>query len=146
MNIFSPILAALVVFWSGIDIYAHLPYESATRIEVVELREFEFRADSFFGERTDSHFKEVPAGQKYLKWSEEAVNRVNSVLPIGASVPSIKIRLIFKAQIMDLTGVKRLTPISLIESYQEPKTNSIRLGMLELAEDKESFQLTVAHE
>ncbi len=67
-------------------------------------------------------------------------------MPNDAIVPVVKIKLIFEAHISDNKGKKQLIPISIIESYQEPKTTSMRLGMAELKDDRDSFQLVVAHE
>jgi hypothetical protein len=119
---------------------------SQTRLEVTELIDMRFQGDSFFSEKLNLMFFEAPASPKYVSWAEEAVNRVNLLLPSTGYVPRVKIRLIFEAKIIASNGIERRTPISMIESYQEPKTNSIRIGMHELLEDKESFQLTIAHE
>jgi hypothetical protein len=122
------------------------PTLSRTRIEVAELKNMRFQSDSFFGEKQNLTFLETPAASKYVLWAEEAVRRVNLLLPSTAHVPYVKIKLVFEATVISSKGVERLTPISMIESYQEPKTNSIRIGMRELSNDKESFLLTIANE
>lgn len=120
--------------------------KSSTIVEVVELKNMSFSADSFFEERRNLSSDEVLASEPFVTWTNEAIQRVNDFLDSDAHVPAVKIKLIFAAKITDSKGKERLTPISMIESYQEPLTNSIRIGMKELAHDKESFQLTIAHE
>lgn len=120
--------------------------EEKPQVQVVEIKNLKFTAESFFSEKKDLEFQEIPADNKYQEWAEEAIHKVNELLPKDAIVPVVKIKLIFEALITNSNGKKKLTPISIIESYQEPKTNSMRLGMAELKDDKKSFQLTVAHE
>lgn len=118
----------------------------ATTIEVVEIKDLRFTADSFFDERKDLSFTEAKANQKFEEWTQDAIEKVNSLIGPQNQVPKIKVKLIFNALITSTRGQTRLTPISIIDSYQEPKTNSIRLGMEELKDDEVSFKLTVAHE
>ena len=122
-----------------------LKNERETRLEVVEIRNLKFEAESFFGERKNQSFLESSASEKYTDWAEEAIKPVNGLLPPEAILEHVKIKLIFEASIVSRGNTTRV-PISMIESYQEPKSNSIRLGMHELKDDKKSFQLTLAHE
>lgn len=122
------------------------PTGSSTRLEVVELKDYRFKADSFFDERKDLTFQEVSANPKYMQWATEAIDRVNQLVSPDDRVPQVHLKLIFNAEVESKNGKISHIPISIIESYQEPKTNSIRLGMEELKDSKKSFQLTVAHE
>lgn len=117
-----------------------------TEVKVVEFIDLSFKADSFFDERTNLSYKEAAVDPIFKTWAEEAVIKVNELLPLDAILPQVKIKLIFQAKIESSNGKVILIPISIIDSYQEPKTKSIRLGMTELKNDKLSFQLTVAHE
>ncbi len=120
---------------------------SKTSIEVVELRNYSFKADTFFEERENLTFQEVPADPKYAIWTKEAIEKVNGLITVDDQLPHLKIKLIFEATITSKSGKKQQhVPISIIESYQEPKTDSIRLGMLELKDNKQTFLCTVAHE
>ena len=117
-----------------------------TEVKVVEITDLNFKADSFFEERINLSFHEAEVDPIFQIWAEEAIINVNELLPSDAILPQVKIKLIFQAKIESSNGKVILTPISIIDSYQEPKTKSIRLGMTELKNDKLSFQLTVAHE
>lgn len=117
----------------------------ATEVDVVEMKDYTFSGDSFFDQRKDESFTEQAAPEKFVDWATEAIGKVNKFLPKEAEVARVKIKLVFFATIKSSKQNLKV-PISNIESYQEPKTNSIRLGMLELQDNKESFQLTVAHE
>lgn len=123
-----------------------LPESPKVKLEVVEISNYKFSANSFFDEKKDVSFDEKPADRKYFTWAEEAIHRVDDLLPSADRLPQVKIKLIFTASIQTKSALFPNVPISIIESYQEPKTHSIRLGMLELKDSKESFQLTVAHE
>ena len=117
-----------------------------SKLEVVEISDYKFSANSFLDEKKDVSFIEKPADAKYFLWAEEAIQRVDKFLPPSDRLPHLKLKLIFTASIQTKMALLQNVPISIIESYQEPKTLSIRLGMLELKDSKESFQLTVAHE
>jgi hypothetical protein len=120
--------------------------ESLTSVEVVELVNYAFTADCFFADRKNLSFSEQPADPTFVQWAEEAISKVNRFLPQDARVPVVKLKLIFEADIKTHRGQVKNVPISIIESYQEPKNMSIRLGMLELKNSKLSFQQTVSHE
>lgn len=115
-------------------------------VEVIQISNYKFEADSFFEERKNISFNETAADQIFINWSIEAIDKVNDIIPLEYQLAQVKIKLVQEAEIKSQDGKIKLTPISIIESYQEPKTNSIRLGMLEIKNDKKSFQLTVAHE
>lgn len=119
---------------------------SRPKLEVVEISNYHFTADSFFDEKKEVSFDEKPADPKFFNWAEESIQRVDELLPPSDRLPHVKLKLIFSASIQTKKALLPNVPISIIESYQEPKTHSIRLGMLELKDSKESFQLTVAHE
>ncbi len=120
--------------------------EAYTKVEVVELTTYSFTSDSFFDERKNLSFIERPAEEKFVRWAAEAIAKVNRLIPSENRVPKVKLKLIFSANIKTRRALLKDVPISIIESYQEPKTNSIRLGMLELKDSQLSFQQTVAHE
>ena len=141
MNSFNLCFKCLLLIFLNVSVSL-----AKTEVNVVEIKNLKFKADSFFDDRAEMSSQEIPVSGKYLLWSEEAISQVNNLLPLEAQIPTVKIKLIFEAEIKDSKGIVRKTPISLIESYQEPQTQSIRLGMAELINDKESFQLTVAHE
>lgn len=122
------------------------PKENNTQLEVVELKGYRFKSDSFFDEKKNLTFQEEPVDPKYKQWASEAIDRVNYLLSPADRVPQVRLKLIFVATVESKDGKINHIPISIIESYQEPKTNSIRLGMEELKDSKMSFQLTVAHE
>lgn len=129
--------------------YAHatpLGGEAKTKIQVTELVDLKFKADSFFGDRKDMTFTEAPAEARFSIWAKDAIDKVNHLLASDLHVPFVKIKLIFRASITSSSGDTKIVPISMIESYQEPKTSSLRLGMAELNDSEESFKLTVAHE
>ncbi|WP_413287684.1 hypothetical protein [Bdellovibrio sp. HCB337] len=117
-----------------------------TVVEVVELKNLKFSADSFLAARTDLQFQEIPSDPKYMSWAGESVERVNNLVSSDDWVPKVKIKLMFEAAIKGKNGKVLQVPISIIDSYQEPLESSLRIGMLEMKDDKESFQLTVAHE
>jgi hypothetical protein len=117
-----------------------------TKVTVVDLANYSFTADSFLAEKSEVKFVERPSKAKYQQWAQEVVDKVNAILPADGCVPAVKIKLAFKATVKDSQGKKAVIPISNIESYQEPQTQSIRLGMMELADSKIGYQMTVAHE
>lgn len=117
-----------------------------TQVQVVELSNYSFAADSFFQERKNLAFIEVPADTKFSTWALDAIERVNLLIPNQDRLDNVKIKLIFEADIQTSSGLIVAVPMSMIDSYQEPKTLSIRLGMLELKNDEISFKMTVAHE
>lgn len=117
----------------------------ATQVDVVEIKSYSFTGDSFLGLRKEEKYREHSAREKYFSWASDAIQKVNQYLPKEDRLDKVKLKLIFSAKIKTSKSTI-MVPISNIESYQEPKTNSIRLGMLELRDSRESFQLTVAHE
>lgn len=117
-----------------------------TKVQVVELSSYSFTADTFFEGRKNLAFKEKPAKVKFQRWASEAIDKVNYLIPNQDRLDKVKLNLIFQADIQTFSGLIAAVPISIIDSYQEPKTLSIRLGMLELKNDETSFKITVAHE
>jgi hypothetical protein len=121
--------------------------ECTTQVKVLELKDYQFTGTSFLDDRPDLSFKEAEATTQYRKWSEDAVGNVNTLLPVGARLCEVKFKLIFQAEIKSPDGKQRQSvPISMLESYQEPKTHSVRLGMLEMKNDEATFKDVVAHE
>ncbi len=137
------------IFATGIAKSNNFSESSKTKliqIEVVELTDYSFTADSFFEDRKNVTFKEKPADPKFQKWALEAIDKVNQLIPKDDQLQSLKLKLIFQANIQTSYGLISAVPVSIIDSYQEPKTLSIRLGMLELKDDEITFKITVAHE
>lgn len=150
MNIFfQVILALLLIGCANLNKSENQDLSRAsmkTKVHVVQWNDLKYKADSFFEERRDLSFTEAQAKIDYQEWATEAISKVNDLIPSEDRLPEVKIKLIFSALITGKDGKSEQVPISIIESYQEPKTASMRLGMLELQNDKLSFQLTVAHE
>ena len=125
---------------------SHPSKTKKTQVQVVELSNYSFNADNFFEERKNLTFRETTAEVKFQRWGLEAIDRVNDLIPSQDRLDKIKLKLIFQADIQTSSALIAAVPVSIIDSYQEPKTLSIRLGMLELKDDETSFKITVAHE
>jgi hypothetical protein len=105
----------------------HRKAACSTDVRVVDLKNYSFTAKSFLEPRRDLAFKEIDSTIKYKNWADDAVARVNHLFPKDSKLCDVEFKLIFDAQIKSPeTQTIELVPISIIESYQEPKTNSVR--------------------
>jgi hypothetical protein len=153
MKFISPILASVLLFGCSSSnlktdsLSSPIKTPCSESIKVVELKDYSFTGSSFLDDRNDLTYTEADATEPFKAWAKDAVTKVNALIPQDARLCEVKFKLIFQASIKDpKKKISQTVPISIIESYQEPKTNSVRLGMFEITSDEASFKDIVAHE